>query len=184
MNIFNSLRQSDVYIHQCIIPTLLQIMAPSHYLIQYCHNVNQSLSLYFSEILFKIHKFSFKEMHLKISSAKVATILPSLNVLKGSSKITIFPTNNNHTINRHAWNLPNSVFNLIKHHTLAVTHPWLQFNSHVSKCPENVHIVLHHIATAISIINYQLLRREGNDAYLHFWGIPMSYISILHPEPQ
>ena len=36
---------------------------------------------YFSEILSKIQKFSFKEMHLKMSSAKVAAILPSLNVL-------------------------------------------------------------------------------------------------------
>ena len=37
----------------------------------------------FSEILFIIQQFSFKEMHLKISSAKVAAILPDLNVLNG-----------------------------------------------------------------------------------------------------
>ena len=34
-----------------------------------------------SEILFKIQKFSFKEMHLKMASAKVAAILPGLNLL-------------------------------------------------------------------------------------------------------
>ena len=35
-----------------------------------------------SEIWFKIEKFIFKEMHLKIWSAKVTSILPSLNVLR------------------------------------------------------------------------------------------------------
>ena len=35
----------------------------------------------FSEISFEIQQFSFKEMHLKLSSAKVAAILPGLHVL-------------------------------------------------------------------------------------------------------
>ena len=36
---------------------------------------------YFSEILFKMQKFSFKEMHLEMSSAQVAAILAGLNML-------------------------------------------------------------------------------------------------------
>ena len=41
-----------------------------------------SLGTSFSEILIKIHAFSFKKMHLKISSGKLRPFCLGLNVLK------------------------------------------------------------------------------------------------------
>ena len=40
--------------------------------------------------MFKIQQFSFKEMHLKMSSAKVAAMLPGLNVLTHWGLATLY----------------------------------------------------------------------------------------------
>ena len=83
----NSLRPSDVYMRQYKIVTLLQIMA----CLLFCTKpLSEPMVSYFQldpkehisvNFYWKIQKFSFKEMHLKMSSANVLAILPDLNVL-------------------------------------------------------------------------------------------------------
>ena len=53
-------------------------MAPSHYLNQLSIRPQGTR---FIEILFEVHKLSFKKMHLKISFVKCQLLCPSLNVL-------------------------------------------------------------------------------------------------------
>ena len=69
----NSLRPSDAYVRQTNMPTLLQIMACrllgakplSEPMLPYCQlNPKKHISV------FEIHKFSFRLMHFKMSSAK------------------------------------------------------------------------------------------------------------------
>ena len=83
--IINSLRPSDAFMRQYNLATLVQIMAcrllgakpSSEPMLPYCqldHN-----ETYFSEIIFKIQNFSFKEMHLKMSSAKWQALCLGLN---------------------------------------------------------------------------------------------------------
>ena len=81
--VVNSLRPSDAYMHINIasgnglspIPRQAIILTSAAILLI------RPQGTYFSEILFKIQKFSFKEMHLKMWSAKVAAILTGLNML-------------------------------------------------------------------------------------------------------
>ena len=56
-------------------------MVPRHYLTQCWIIVHQTLRTIFSEILVKIQTFSFKKMHLKVSSAKCRPFCLGLNVL-------------------------------------------------------------------------------------------------------
>ena len=82
----NSLRPSDAYMRQYNIPTLLQIMACrlsgtkplSEPVLPYCHLTLRNI---FQWNLFKIRRFSFKEMHLKMLSAKWRPFCLGLNVL-------------------------------------------------------------------------------------------------------
>ena len=71
----NSLRPSDAYMRHQTRPSWVQIMvvawsAPSHYLNQWWNIVNWTLETNFSETAIEIHTFSFKKMHLKLSSGK------------------------------------------------------------------------------------------------------------------
>ena len=60
-------------------------MTPSHYLSQCWNTVNWILRTNFSEILIGIQIFSFKKIHLKMSSGKWRPSCLSLNVLKNLS---------------------------------------------------------------------------------------------------
>ena len=62
-------------------------MVPSHYLNQCWNIVNWTLGKSFSEILTKIHIFSFKNMHLKMLSGNWQTFCLSLNVITITSLI-------------------------------------------------------------------------------------------------
>ena len=84
----NSLRLSDAYMHQYNMWTLPQIMAChlfaakplSEPVLPYCQlDHKEHISVKF---LFKIQTFSFKEIHIKMLSAKVVAILPGINVLR------------------------------------------------------------------------------------------------------
>ena len=83
---FNSLNLIGAYMRQHNIPTVLQIMAcplfntkPLYWpMLVYCQLDPKE----HSEILFKILKFSFKEMHLKMWSAKRRPSCLGLNVLR------------------------------------------------------------------------------------------------------
>ena len=71
---------------------------PSHYLNQ-CRNVfNSSLKKYFSEILRKIHTFSFKKVYLKMSSVKWRQMCPGLNVITHWGRVTHICVSNLATI--------------------------------------------------------------------------------------
>ena len=79
------LRPSDAYMRQYITPTLCQIMAcrlgtnpSSERMLPYCQIDHKE---HFSVKLFKIQKFSFKDMPLKIASAKWGPVCLGLNVL-------------------------------------------------------------------------------------------------------
>ena len=83
----NSLRLCDAYMRQYNIPTLVQIMACRLFSAKPLSEPLAILSIgsqrtYFSEISLKIQNFSFKEMHLKMSSVKWRPFWPGLNVLK------------------------------------------------------------------------------------------------------
>ena len=88
VQLFNSLRLSDAYMHHQPSPWLIQKMAcllvnANHYL-NHCWNVvNSTLrnKLEQNEILIKIHTFSFKKMLLKMSSTKWWPFCLSFNVL-------------------------------------------------------------------------------------------------------
>ena len=69
--------------HTCIsnLTRLVAWLAPSHYLNQCRNIVNSNHANKFSEILSKIHTFSFKKMHLNSSSAKWRPFGLGLNVL-------------------------------------------------------------------------------------------------------
>ena len=79
----NSLRPSDTYMHNQPRPSFIQIMACclfdpkalSEAMLYYCQFKK------FSQIVFKIQLFSFKKMHLKMSSAKWWPFCLSLKVL-------------------------------------------------------------------------------------------------------
>ena len=60
---------------------LVAWLAPSHYLNQCWNIVNWNFRIIFSEILTEIYIFSFKKMHLKISSGKWRPFCISFNVL-------------------------------------------------------------------------------------------------------
>ena len=83
---FSSLRPSEAHTHHLNISTLLQIMAfrlfgakpLSETMRPYCQlDPEEHISINFIQI----SKFSFKEIHSKLSSAKVAAIFPGFNVL-------------------------------------------------------------------------------------------------------
>ena len=82
----NSLRLSDLYMcqetnHHWFRQWLVAWSAPSHYLNQCWNIVNWTLrNTNFSEILIAIHMFSFKKLHLKMSSGKWRPFCLSLNV--------------------------------------------------------------------------------------------------------
>ena len=85
--IYNSMRPSDEYMRQCNMPTLLQIKACCLFcakplpepILPFCQlDPKELVSVKF---YLKFNSFLIKEMHLKMSSAKVAAILPGLNML-------------------------------------------------------------------------------------------------------
>ena len=85
----NSFRLSDAYMHQYNIPTLLWTdngMSPVWgQAIIWTNAAILSIrpkGTYFGEILLKIQKFSFKEMHLDMTPAKWWPCYLSLNVLR------------------------------------------------------------------------------------------------------
>ena len=78
---FNSLQPSDAYMRQIIIWTNDRILLIG------------PLGTNFSDILIEIHKFPFKKMHLKISSAKWRQFCLGLNVLIAHWKnVSILPS--------------------------------------------------------------------------------------------
>ena len=75
----NSLRPSDAYYFR---RWLIAWTGPSHYP-NHCWNiVNWTLKINFSEIVIKIHTFSFKKIHLKVSSGKWRPLCLDLSVWK------------------------------------------------------------------------------------------------------
>ena len=67
--------------HICVGKLTIAGSAPSHYLNQCWNIVNWTLGTNFSEILIEINTFSFKKMHLKISSRRWRPFCLGLNVL-------------------------------------------------------------------------------------------------------
>ena len=53
--------------------------------------LNRTLETNFNEISIEIHTFSFKKIHLKMSSGKWRPSCPGLNMLTGYSKTVVSP---------------------------------------------------------------------------------------------
>ena len=66
---------------------------------------NRPLETYFSEILFKFQKFSFMEMHMKMSSAKWASILSQPPCAKSQLLLQIFT----HSVRQH-WRQRHNIY--------------------------------------------------------------------------
>ena len=66
------------------------VLAPSHYLNQCWNIINSTPIKKFSQILIEIHTFSFKKMHLKMSSGKWRPFCLGLNMLMTKATF-VFP---------------------------------------------------------------------------------------------